>query len=211
MSVRFPFALLAHLVSRRIQEEGLRTYLYTYAPHYSTLSLALLSKIFALPVRNVTSIVSKMIWGEELAASVDQTAGVVVFHRLELSRTQQLAQTLAEKVAGMLEQNEKALDARMGNTPGWGGREDGAKGGEQTQERRGRREGGRGGLRGESRSCFEEVRWVLIDDCRRGARGSGREVCARSGECTAVDSGVCMMRCILYAAMTFHYLLDVFH
>lgn len=88
-----------------------------------------------------------MIWNEELSASLDQSGGVVVFHRIELSRTQQLAQTIAEKVGAMVDQNEKALDIKMGGTGGWGDRTDGNKGekrGEQTQERRGRGERTRG-------------------------------------------------------------------
>lgn len=144
------------MLAKRIQEEGLRTYLFTYAPHYKTLSLSLLSRTFSLPLRTVTSIVSKMIWNEELPASLDQAAGVVVFNRVEITRPQQLAQMIAEKVGNMVEQNEKTLDFRLGGTTGWGDRGDGAKGdkrGEQTQgERRGRgeRRGGSGarGARG---------------------------------------------------------------
>lgn len=141
---------------RRIQEQGLRTYLFTYAPHYSTLSLSLLSRTFGLPLRTVTSFVSKMIWNEELSASLDQAAGVVVFHRIDLSRTQQLAQTVAEKVNALVEQSEKTLDLKLGGTGGWGDRADGKKGeqrGEQAQgERRGRGERTRG-ARGEI-VCF---------------------------------------------------------
>ena len=132
---------------RRIQEQGLRTYLFTYAPHYSSLSLSLLSRTFSLPLRTVTSIVSKMIWNEELSASLDQSDGVIVFHRIELSRSQQLTQVISEKVAALVDQNEKALDMKMGGTGGWGDRNDGSKGekrGEQTQERRGRGERARG-------------------------------------------------------------------
>ncbi|EPS99819.1 hypothetical protein FOMPIDRAFT_1123647 [Fomitopsis schrenkii] len=142
------------MLAKRIQEEGLRTYLFTYAPHYTTLSLSLLSRTFSLPLRTVTSIVSKMIWTEELPASLDQAAGVVVFHRVDLSRTQQLALSLADKVNSMVEQNEKTLDNKLGLTPAWNERGDGAKGakgGEQTTERRrgGERRGGmRGGARG---------------------------------------------------------------
>lgn len=101
-----------------------------------------------MPLRTVTSLVSKMIWNEELSASLDQSGGVVVFHRIELSRAQQLAQTVADKVGAMVEQNEKALDLKLGGTGGWGDRGDGNKGekrGEQTQgERRGRGERTRG-------------------------------------------------------------------
>jgi translation initiation factor 3 subunit C len=84
-----------------------------------------------------------MIWTEELPASLDQSAGVIVFHRVEITRPQQLAQILAEKVGAMVEQNEKALDIRLGGATTWGDRVDGVKGdkrGEQTQERRGRGE-----------------------------------------------------------------------
>ncbi|KAJ7188374.1 eukaryotic translation initiation factor 3 subunit 8 N-terminus-domain-containing protein [Mycena filopes] len=165
-------AAVKEMLAKRIQEQGLRTYLFTYAPHYSTLSLSLLSRTFSLPLRAVTSIVSKMIWNEELSASLDQSGGVVVFHRIELSRAQQLAQTIADKVGAMVEQNEKALDIKMGGTGGWGDRADGNKGekrGEQTQERRGRGErtrGTRGGARGRG---------------ARFAQGLGNEMPSRTG------------------------------
>lgn len=99
----------------------------------------------------MTSIVSKMIWSEELSASLDQQAGVLIFYRIELSRTQQLAQVLADKVNSLVEQNEKALDVKLGPTASWNDRADGGKGekrGEQTAERR---RGGdrRGGARGQ--------------------------------------------------------------
>ena len=100
-----------------------------------------------------------MIWNEELPASLDQSAGVIFFNRVELSRSQQLAQVLAERVANMLEQNEKTLDFRLGIAGGWNDRADGAKGdkrGEQTQERRGRGERSRGGsnTRGTSKTSW---------------------------------------------------------
>ena len=96
-----------------------------------------------------------MIWTEELPASLDQSAGVIVFHRVELTRPQQLAQILAEKVGAMVEQNEKALDIRLGGATAWGDRADGLKGdkrGEQAQERRGRGER-RGGASARGEFC----------------------------------------------------------
>ncbi|KAF8495846.1 eukaryotic translation initiation factor 3 subunit 8 [Gautieria morchelliformis] len=145
------------MLARRIQEEGLRTYLFTYAPYYSTLSLSLLSRTFSLSLRTVTSTVSKMIWNEELAASLDQSSGVVVFHRVEATRAQQLAQSLADKLGTMIEQNEKGLDLKLGGGSVWADRTDGTKQekrtGDQAGERRrtGERRGGtasRGGTRG---------------------------------------------------------------
>ncbi|KAH0827788.1 eukaryotic translation initiation factor 3 subunit 8 N-terminus-domain-containing protein [Lanmaoa asiatica] len=154
-------ASVKEMLAKRIQEQGLRTYLFTYAPLYSTLSLSLLSRTFLLPLRTVTSIISKMIWNEELSASLDQSTGVVVFHRIELSRPQQLTQVIAEKVSNMVEQNEKALDMKLGGAAGWGDRGDtkAEKRGEQTQERRGRGErtrGTRGGARGGRGSRFAQ-------------------------------------------------------
>jgi hypothetical protein len=110
------------------------------------LSLTLLSKTFSLPVRTVTSLVSKMIWNEELSASLDQAAGVIVFHRIELTRTQQLAQTLADRVNTMVETNEKNLDLKFGGGSGWNDRADGKAGDkkEQNAERKGRPRGARG-------------------------------------------------------------------
>jgi translation initiation factor 3 subunit C len=165
----------AQLFIRRIQEQGLRTYLFTYAPHYSTLSLSLLSRTFSLPLRTVTSIVSKMIWNEELSASLDQSGGVVVFQRIEVSRSQQLAAVIADKVAAMVDQNEKALDIKMGGTGGWGERNDGTKNekrGEQTQERRGRGERTRG-ARGMSPFSFLFFNAVVSSHITGGARGRG--------------------------------------
>jgi translation initiation factor 3 subunit C len=100
-----------------------------------------------------------MIWTEELPASLDQSAGVIIFHRVELTRPQQLAQILAEKVGAMVEQNEKALDIRLGGVTTWGDRVDGLKGdkrGEQAQERRGRGER-RGGVSARGKSCVHSL------------------------------------------------------
>ncbi|KAH7927117.1 hypothetical protein BV22DRAFT_1061497 [Leucogyrophana mollusca] len=149
-------ASVKDMLAKRIQEQGLRTYLFTYAPYYTTLSLSLLSRTFSLPLRSVTSMISKMIWNEELSASLDSPTGVVVFHRMEHSRQQQLALVIADKVNALVEQNEKVLDIKLGGTGGWGDRGDGGKGekrGEQTQERRGRGDRTRGGsgLRGGTR------------------------------------------------------------
>jgi translation initiation factor 3 subunit C len=96
-----------------------------------------------------------MIWNEELAASMDQGDGTIVFHRVELTRVQQMAQTLADKVSQLVEQNEKTLDAKLGGGAGWNDRVDGQKAdrGDQQQERKGRegrpaRGTARGGARG---------------------------------------------------------------
>lgn len=96
-----------------------------------------------------------MIWNDELPASLDQGAGVLVFHRLQLSRVQQLAQILADRANQLVEQNEKILDLKTSGGAGAGGgsswdRAEGGKGdrGDQPQERRGKGERTRGVSRG---------------------------------------------------------------
>ncbi|CEG82889.1 Putative Eukaryotic translation initiation factor 3 subunit C [Rhizopus microsporus] len=98
---------IKEMLVRKIQEEGLRTYLFTYASYYSTVGLAQLSKMFDLPINTVSAIVAKMIFNEELAASLDQVTQCVVLHQVELSRLQVLSLQYSEKVANLVEQNEK--------------------------------------------------------------------------------------------------------
>ncbi|KAF8312864.1 hypothetical protein DL93DRAFT_1234382 [Clavulina sp. PMI_390] len=159
------------MLASRIQEEGLRTYLFTNSTHYSSLSLARLSQTFSLPIRDVTALVSKMIWSEELAASLVSSSSssnsgegemMVVFHKMDVSRLQALAVTLAEKVSAMADSNSRTLESKLGGSgTGWGDRDrdrtaaTGAEGGKkeggegQERERRSGRTGGqRGGGRG---------------------------------------------------------------
>lgn len=103
---------LTSLYNRKIQEEGLRTYLFTYASYYSTIGLAQLSQMFALSTVNVSSIVAKMIWQEELSASLDQVTQCVVLHQVEQSRVQQLALQFADKAVNLVEQNERLLEQK---------------------------------------------------------------------------------------------------
>jgi translation initiation factor 3 subunit C len=148
----------------RIQEESLRTYLFTYSPHYTSLSLPFLARTFSLTLPQTTSIVSRMIWTDELAASLDSAANAVVFRRTEVNRTQASALALAERAAGLVEMTEKALDMRVGGREGggWGDRGDreggagaggaggggAGGGGERRRGGQGRPRGGGGGGRG---------------------------------------------------------------
>ncbi|RKF74864.1 Eukaryotic translation initiation factor 3 subunit C [Golovinomyces cichoracearum] len=134
------------MLLEQIQEEGLRTYLFTYAPYYDTLSVSTISTMFELPERKVVAIVSKMISHEELAAALDQVSSSILFRKgVELSRLQSLALTLADKASSLIESNERTLETRTQGTANaferQGGR--GGRGGN-----RGGQRGGRGGGRG---------------------------------------------------------------
>lgn len=126
------------MLAKQIQEEGLRTYLFTYAPFYDTLAIDTLSSMFELEPRKTSAIVSKMISHEELAAALDQVTKTVIFRKgVELSRLQSLALALSDKASNLMESNERTLEQRT----------QGSSNAFERSTRQGNR-GGRGGGRG---------------------------------------------------------------
>ncbi|KAF1814804.1 hypothetical protein P152DRAFT_455842 [Eremomyces bilateralis CBS 781.70] len=119
-------------LAEQIQQEGLRTYLFTYAPYYDTLSVSTIASMFELSEKNVAAVISRMISHEELRAALDQVTGTIIFRKgVEISRLQSLAITLSDKASMLIESNEKVLEQRTGN---------------RTNQPRGRGQGkGRGG------------------------------------------------------------------
>lgn len=132
------------MLAKQIQEEGLRTYLFTYAPFYDTLAISTLSTMFELDSRKVAAVVSKMISHEELAAALDQVTETVIFRKgVELSRLQSLALALSDKASSLIETNERTLEQRTQGSANAFSRKDGQRGG----QRGGGQRGGRGGAR----------------------------------------------------------------
>jgi len=102
------------MLTRKIKEEGLRTYLFAYSTYYDTFSQEKLSKMFGLDANTVHAIVSKMMINEELHASWDQPTASIVMRKVEPTRLQSLALQVAEKAAAFVEANERCVDARNG-------------------------------------------------------------------------------------------------
>merc|ERR1719328_771861 len=71
------------MLSRKIQEESMRTYLFTYSNVYDSISIPILAEMFELEENCVHALVSKMIINEELMASLDQPSQCIVMHRTE--------------------------------------------------------------------------------------------------------------------------------
>ena len=70
--------------------------------------------MFELDKNVVHAIVSKMIISEELMASLDEPTECMVMHRTEPTRLQSLALQLSDKVAQLVENNERLLEIRPG-------------------------------------------------------------------------------------------------
>ncbi|XP_071448070.1 eukaryotic translation initiation factor 3 subunit C [Hetaerina americana] len=103
------------MLSRLIQEEALRTYLFTYSHVYDSISMPTLAEMFELDQSVVHSIISKMIINEELMASLDDPTHTVVMHRSEPSRLQSLALQLTDKVNNLVDSNERIFEMKQGN------------------------------------------------------------------------------------------------
>ncbi|DBA87382.1 hypothetical protein WJX77_002170 [Trebouxia sp. C0004] len=127
------------LLKAKLQECGLKTYLFSYGSYYSSLSLKQLSEMFELPEMQVHSIVSKLMMDDKLHGSWDQPTSTIVMHNAEPSRLQSLAMQFADKAATMVDLNERALTLRTG-----GMRESEDDMGRGYQEGGGGRRGGRG-------------------------------------------------------------------
>merc|ERR1719270_3277265 len=132
-----------NMLSRKIQEESMRTYLFTYSNVYDSISIPILADMFELEENCVHALVSKMIINEELMASLDQPTQCIVMHRSEPSRVQALALQLSDKVSQLVENNERLLEQRGLGGGGWQNR------GWENRGERGNNRGGKGGYRNE--------------------------------------------------------------
>ncbi|KAI9229549.1 MAG: eukaryotic translation initiation factor 3 subunit 8 N-terminus-domain-containing protein [Piptocephalis tieghemiana] len=144
---------IKEMLKKCVQEEGLRTYIFTNAPHYTSLSLAQLAGMFGFETETqVTQIVARMIYSEEVRASVDAAKGLLLLGaEIHVSPLQVSALAYAERVGTLVDSNERILDARIGGDGGRGGdRKDGGQHHRSGQQRSGRsgRGRGRGGKQG---------------------------------------------------------------
>lgn len=93
---------IKEMLARKIQEQSLKTSLFTSARYYSTISLDHLASTFDLSLSTVTAIVSRAIWEEEIAGSLDQSTSILTLQRVERSTLQQQALELLDRAENMV-------------------------------------------------------------------------------------------------------------
>ncbi|TIB65814.1 hypothetical protein E3P77_00016 [Wallemia ichthyophaga] len=101
------------MLTSKIQEEAMRTYLFANSSFYENISISILSSAMELDEKHVNSIISKMIWSEELSATIDQSNNVVVFSKVEPTRLQSLSNQLLDRANSLVELNEKAWQLKF--------------------------------------------------------------------------------------------------
>ncbi|PON48290.1 Eukaryotic translation initiation factor 3 subunit C, N-terminal domain containing protein [Parasponia andersonii] len=171
---------ILEMLKAKIKEEALRTYLFTYASSYQSLSLDQLAKMFDLSDAQIHSIVSKMMINEELYASWDQPTNCILFQDAEYTRLQALAFQLTEKLSILAESNERAIEARTGGgldlpirrRDGQDYATAGGGGGGRWQENLPFTQGKQGG--GPGRTGYGGARALPFGQTQRDRRGTGR-------------------------------------
>ncbi|KAJ2722315.1 Translation initiation factor 3 subunit c [Coemansia sp. Benny D115] len=180
------------MLASKIQLEALRTYLFTYSSQFESIGLEDLSVMFGMSRPKVYSLLARMVYRNELQASLDEVSGVLVFNMANFeasSRLQQTALVLSNKANAFADINERMFELKIngGQTPGdrqqggneHGNRQQGDRDGRQNNQQRGgnrdgqrgsghqgqgRMEGGKGGGRGGARNGQRTT---------RGGRGGG--------------------------------------
>jgi len=108
-------AEITAMLTEKIKETGLQTYLLAFSSQYDSLSHEQLCQMFEMGENEVHAVVSKMMINRDLIASWDQPTGTIVMRKVEPSALQVLALQFAEKAASLVDANERLLDAKTGN------------------------------------------------------------------------------------------------
>ncbi len=99
-----------------IQEETLRTYIFNSASSYDSLSIENLGSMFSLPVPKVRNVISKMIYQEELLASLDASEEFVLLDHsaagTNITKMEHLSGFFADKLFVLADANEKMQEAK---------------------------------------------------------------------------------------------------
>jgi len=106
------------MLRRKIREESLRTYLFTYSNVYDSISVPRLANMYDMEFQQVHSVIAKMIINQELAASMDEPTKTVVLHRTEPTRLQCMLLQLSDKINILRETSDRTFETKLQGGPG---------------------------------------------------------------------------------------------
>ncbi|QDZ17597.1 subunit C of eukaryotic translation initiation factor 3 [Chloropicon primus] len=153
------------MLTTKVKEQALKIYLTIYGPHYSSIAVEQLCKMFEVGENTVQSIVSRLIISEDIHGSWHQPTQTIVMRSSNNNTTklQKLALRCVSSAQVLVESNEKALALRTGSLRE---REDGGGKGKN----RGDWEG-KDGRQGRGRKWAPQGGKVLGYRDRKGGRG----------------------------------------
>ena len=94
------------MLTVRIKETTLETYLYGFSQAYASIRLSSLASKFELPESTVSKIVSQLISSHKLQASLDEPSRSIIIHSTQSNRLQQLSMRLSEKLDLLASSNQ---------------------------------------------------------------------------------------------------------
>ncbi|XP_053993827.1 uncharacterized protein LOC128884430 [Hylaeus volcanicus] len=97
------------VITERIKQEALNTYLLMYSSMYVSMSTKQLAEMFNLSKTTVHSLVSKMVIHGLLSGSWDEASECILINRIERTPLQRFALQLTDKISQVVEQNETTL------------------------------------------------------------------------------------------------------
>jgi translation initiation factor 3 subunit C len=111
-------AKVKEMLSVRLKEEALRTYLFSsVSANYQSLCLSHVCSLFDMDTSVGRRIISRMIFHNEVVGAWDQSPdgeSVLVLHKVEATPVQTLALQVADKMKFLVESNERMLDPLNG-------------------------------------------------------------------------------------------------
>jgi len=163
------------MLRMRIKEEAVRTYLITYGAHYESISVEHICKMFDLEEMPARRTISRMLFNKEISGAWEQHTGTLVLNNVDPSPMQALAQQVAEKVAMLVDSNERVLDPLV--NPSNYREEWGARGGDRGDQRKWE-DNGRGGRGGRSKFGSSKPQHARVFT-QEGNRNRGNRVGGR--------------------------------
>lgn len=103
-------AKIREVLLTKVKEEAIKSYLLTYGQYYESIGIAYVAEIFETDAATVKRIASRLIFGKDLSAALDQQANLITLYTVESSSLQSLTQQLTEKVVLLVESNERLID-----------------------------------------------------------------------------------------------------